>query len=200
MYVVDGPVTLTARRDALALRSTAETAGGRGLETAHYGVLRPLQGQDCTGLWLRDFRLMSQSLHVPMAAVVGVTAIAAAFSALIRLSALEKGDDRAGVWGIFAIGPDLIVGAVVAIPSLLAGRNAILAQSHSDKMNPNWNINGMLVLAIFFLFCVCVSCERLWCKKARAATGWQGPLLKGIIPSSMCGLLDLGIALALGAS
>jgi hypothetical protein len=135
-----------------------------------------------------------------MAAVVGVTAIAAAFSALVRLLVLEKGDDRVGVWSIFAIGPDLIVGSVVAIPSLLAGKNAILAQSHAYKMDPSWNINGMLVLAIVFLFGVCVACERLWCKKARASKGWKSPLLKGIIPTTMCGFLALGIALALGAS
>jgi hypothetical protein len=66
---------------------------------------------------------MIASGNVPLAAVAGVTGIAAAFSALVRLLVLEKGDDRPGIWSIFAVGPDLIVGAVVAVPSLLAGKN-----------------------------------------------------------------------------
>lgn len=130
--------------------------------------------------------------HVPLAAVVGVTAIAAAFSALVRLLVLERGDDRPGIWNIFAVGPDLIVGAVVAVPSLLAGKN--ISQS-----NPNWNPNGLLVLTILFLFGACVAFERLWCKKARDRHGWKEPVLKGIVPPAFCGLLALGVALALGA-
>ena len=131
--------------------------------------------------------------HVPLAAVVGVTGIAAAFSALVRLMVLEKGDDRPGIWNIFAVGPDLIVGAVVAVPSLLAGKN--IGQPKSD-----WNPNGLLVLTILFLFGACVAFERLWCKKARERHGWKEPVLKGIIPPALCGFLALGVALALGAA
>ena len=135
---------------------------------------------------------MIASGHVPLAAVVGVTGITAAFSALVRLLVLEKGDDRPGVWNVFAIGPDLIVGAVVAVPALLAGKN--LTQS-----KPDWDPNGLLVLTILFFFGTCLALERLWCKKARERQGWKGPIFKGILPPALCGFVALGVALALGA-
>jgi hypothetical protein len=85
------------------------------------------------------------------------------------------------------------VGAVIAVPSLLAGRN--IAQSKSD-----WSPNGLLVLTILFLFGACVAFERLWCKKARECHGWKEPLFKGILPPALCGFLALGVALALGTT
>jgi hypothetical protein len=142
--------------------------------------------------------------HVPIAAVLGITVITAAFSALGRLLILERGDDRPGIWNVFAIGPDLIVGAVVAVPALLAGRNAVISQYHTlhpaVSINPNWNPSGLIVLMIIFLFGLGVACERLWCRKARERDGWREPVLKGIVPPALCGFLAIGAALALGAT
>jgi hypothetical protein len=142
--------------------------------------------------------------HVPIAAVLGITVIAAAFSALGRLLVLERGDDRPGIWNVFAIGPDLIVGAVVAVPSLLVGRNATLSQYHrvlqaSATANASWNPSGLIVLMIIFLFGLGVACERLWAKQTRQRDGWKDPVLKGIIPPALCGFAAIGAALALGS-
>jgi hypothetical protein len=141
--------------------------------------------------------------HVPIAAVLGITVIAAAFSALGRLLVLERGDDRPGLWNVLAIGPDLIVGAVVAVPALLAGRNETLIQYHqilhtSSTANTSWNPSGLLVLMIIFLFGLGVACERLWSKQARERAGWKAPLFIGIAPPALCGLAAIGAALALG--
>lgn len=142
--------------------------------------------------------------HVPIAAVLGITVITAAFSALGRLLILERGDDRPGIWNVFAIGPDLIVGAVVAVPALLAGRNAVISQYRTlhpaVPINPNWNPSGLIVLMIIFLFGLGVACERLWCRNARERDGWREPVLKGIVPPALCGFLAIGAALALGAT
>lgn len=142
--------------------------------------------------------------HVPIAAVLGITVIAAAFSALGRLLVLERGDDRPGIWNVFAIGPDLIVGAVVAVPALLAGRNAAISQYRalhaSAAISPNWNPSGLIVLMIIFLFGLGVACERLWCRSARERDGWKEPVLKGIVPPALCGFAAIGAALALGTS
>lgn len=142
--------------------------------------------------------------HVPIAAVLGIIVITAAFSALGRLLILERGDDRPGIWNVFAIGPDLIVGAVVAVPALLAGRNAVISQYRTlhpaVPINPNWNPSGLIVLMIIFLFGLGVACERLWCRNARERDGWREPVLKGIVPPALCGFLAIGAALALGAT
>jgi len=71
--------------------------------------------------------------HVPILAVLGIPILVAAFSALVRFLVLEKGDDRPGIWNIFAIGPDLMVAAVVAVPALLAGGNAARADLASSQ-------------------------------------------------------------------
>ena len=140
--------------------------------------------------------------HVPIAAVLGITVITAAFSALGRLLVLERGDDRPGMWNVFVIGPDLIVGAVVAVPALLAGRNIAITQyrmSHaSAAVNTSWNPSGLIVLMIIFLFGLGVACERLWAKQARERDGWKEPVLKGILPPALCGFAAIGAALTLG--
>jgi uncharacterized membrane protein HdeD (DUF308 family) len=141
--------------------------------------------------------------NVPIAAVLAVPAIGAAFSAIVRLLVLDKKPEQGGKWSVFAVGPDLMVAAVVAVPALLAGKNAVLIQTHGSKISeavdPNWNPNGLLVLMIFFIFCIGVAIER-WAKDARKRDGWIIPLFEGILPCALCGFTALGAALSLGAS
>jgi hypothetical protein len=154
------------------------------------------------------------SANIPLGAVFGITVITAAFSGVARLLVFEKpnlndkqrrrlrsgGPGRFDFWNVFAIGPDLMVGAVVAIPALLAGRNVALGQSRGLRVDVNWNPNYLMVLMIFFLFCLGVSFERLFSKEARCDDGWKKPLFKGILPPALCGFAALGAALALGTS
>ena len=134
--------------------------------------------------------------NIPLAAVLAVPVIGTAFSAIARFLVLD------GMWNVFAVGPDLLVASVVAIPALLAGKNSALLQSHSMKssgaLNQNWNPPGLLVLMVFFLFCAGVGSEIRWSRKAREGEGWKGPLFKGVLPAAVCGFAAIGADLLLG--
>jgi hypothetical protein len=140
------------------------------------------------------------SSHVPYVAVLLIPAAGVFISGVVRLTMVESKKDRPGIWNIFAVGPDLMVAAVVAVPALLAGRNVGLAET-SDKATAtsgSWSINGLIVFIIFCLALICLSCERIWSKPAREGNGWKGPLLLGVIPPAICGVMALAAALVLG--
>ena len=136
--------------------------------------------------------------NVPLAAVAGVPAIGACFSAVTRFLMQDR------MWNVCAFGIDLLVAAIVAIPALLVGRNVALTQSRSlhasGAVNPNWNPPGLLVLMVIFLFCVGVGSEARWSRKAREHDGWVVPLCAGVFPAALCGFVAVGADLLLGTS
>jgi hypothetical protein len=149
------------------------------------------------------------SIQIPLAAVVLVPAVGAIVSGVVRLTMVVNSNDRPGIWNIFAVGPDLMIAAVVAIPALLAGRNAEIAEIKNadavtvnpkalNVLNANWSISGYMVIIIFCLALIGLSCERLWCKPAREKNGFKEPFLKGVLLPTVCGLAALGAALVLG--
>lgn len=148
------------------------------------------------------------SSHLPYLAVVVIPAVTAAVSAVVRLTMLESAKDRAGIWNIFAVGPDLMIATAVAIPALLAGRNVGLAEIKKVKLvaastkladvNASWSVSGSMVLIIICLFLIGLSLERLWCKSQRQKSGFKDPLVKGILPPAACGIGALAAALVLG--
>jgi hypothetical protein len=149
------------------------------------------------------------SSNIPYAAALLIPAAGAGVSGVIRFALVESSKDRLGIWNIFAVGPDLMVAALIAIPALLAGRNAELNAIRKAKevvpgakgtaVNIDWGISGWMVVIIFCLVVIGVSCERLWSKKAREKTGFKEPFVIGILPPTICGLLALAAALLLGS-
>jgi hypothetical protein len=151
--------------------------------------------------------VMSTS-NIPFVAALLIPAAGAFVSGVVRLALVENSKDRYGIWNIFAVGPDLMVAALIAIPALLAGRNAELNAirkakavrpgTSSPAVNIDWNISGWVVIAIFCFIVVGVSCERLWAKSARQKGGFRKPFMTGILPPTICGLFALAAALVLG--
>ena len=81
--------------------------------------------------------VMSTS-NLPFAAALLIPAGGAFVSGVVRLALVENSKDRFGIWNIFAVGPDLMVAALIAIPALLAGRNAEL--NAIRKANPVFSL------------------------------------------------------------
>lgn len=151
--------------------------------------------------------VMSTS-NLPFAAALVIPAGGAFVSGVVRLALVENSKDRFGIWNIFAVGPDLMVAALIAIPALLAGRNAelnairkakaVMPGAKATAANVDWSISGWVVIAIFCCIIVGVSCERLWAKSARQKGGLKKPFMTGILPPTICGLAALAAALVLG--
>lgn len=144
------------------------------------------------------------SSHIPITDAVLIPLLAALVSAAGRLALMENRDDITGFWAALAIGPDLMVGAVVAIPALLAGRDlGIVEVQHAHTLadaHNSGNVSGTLVVLLLFLFTMGLTYERLLGKDARKDNGWRIPLFRGVIPQAACGFMALAFALALGTS
>ena len=143
--------------------------------------------------------------HIPYSDAVLIPLLAALVSAVARLSLMKDRKDVLGFWEGLAIGPDLMVGAVVAIPALLAGRSLGIVQADAvhrlTVANSSGSTGGFILVLLFLLFLAVLLYDRLFGKEAReSCNGWRKPLWRGIVPQVVCGFLALGFALALGTT
>jgi hypothetical protein len=142
--------------------------------------------------------------HIPYSDAVLIPLLAALVSAVARLSLMKDRKDVLGFWEGLAIGPDLMVGAVVAIPALLAGRSLGIVQADGARRltmaSTNGSTGGFILVFLFLLFLAVLLYDRLFGKEARGSNGWRRPLWGGIVPQVVCGFLALGFALALGTT
>jgi hypothetical protein len=142
--------------------------------------------------------------HIPYSDAVLIPLLAALVSAVARLSLMKDRRDVLGFWEGLAIGPDLMVGAVVAIPALLAGRSLGIVEAQAGRpltvASSSGSTGGFILVLLFLLFLAVLLYERLFGKEARECNGWRKPLWRGIVPQLVCGFLALGFALALGTT
>jgi hypothetical protein len=147
---------------------------------------------------------MGTSTHIPYTDAILIPMFAALLCVVVRFAQLEKSSNKSGLWEILAVGPDLMVAAVAAIPGLIAARNlglheAVATHSAGVGSTSPAVISVMVLLMACFLFGG-ANYDRVWGKDARAKTGVREPLVRGVLPCALLGVATLGLALFVGTS
>lgn len=146
---------------------------------------------------------MGTSQHIAYSDAVLIPLFAALLSIVVRFIQLGEKKPPEELWALLAVGPDLMVAAVVAVPGLIAARNLGLHEAAPTLPSNSGTSPSATVVMAVLMFCCLVFGARydcLWGKEARKKTGVRVPLLFGILPPLFLGTVTLVLALFVGTS
>jgi hypothetical protein len=126
---------------------------------------------------------------VPLASVTTIT---------MAKWATRRDDSTEKLWEIFAIGPDLLMAAVIAIPAFITEKAAALAASPTrSKDLGSVESSGWVYLLVFWIVLGGLTYERQVAKTARQKEGKRRPLILGVLVPILFGSLAIGATFGL---
>jgi branched-subunit amino acid permease len=133
--------------------------------------------------------LASSLFRAVLVPVVSVIAIAVSKWAMSR-------DDAKDDWAeIFAMGPDLLIASLIAIPAFITEKVTVSADA--SRAAQSLALSGWLFLMVFFLALIGFTYERKIGKGCRRTGGWRKAWLAGVTVPMVIGAGALSLTFEL---
>ncbi len=140
--------------------------------------------------------ILFRAVGIPLITVVVI---------IVAKMACRRDDATESFFEVFAVGPDLLIAALVAVPAFLTEKTITLkadaTSAVEDKGKVAAEINGIATTSWLYLGVVCLAvigfvAER-FVKKTRVKGGWAQATFVGIVPVILLGAIAIAATFGL---
>lgn len=128
----------------------------------------------------------------------GVVPLASAATIAIGKWTTRRDDATEKIWEVFAMGPDLLMAALIAIPAFITEKATALAAAPANARTLGTvESSGWVFLIVFCITLLGLNFERSVAKRAREADGRLKPLVLGVLVPMLFGSLAVAATFGL---